>query len=109
MPTMQAVVDRARVPLNDDDGVRATDPQLLAYLIAGIEVLRNKRPDLFFGQFAALPGEALVIGSTFPLPDELIPALADYATARAQLRGDEEAVAAQAPVFFALFTSEVPG
>jgi len=108
-PTMQNVVDRARIPLNDDDKARATDDHLLAYLISGIEILRNKRPDLFFGSFAALPGEALVLGSTFPLPDELVPALQDYATARAELRSDEEAVMARAQAFSVLFASEVSG
>ena len=105
--TMQNIVDRARIPLNDADPIdanrRDTDATLLAHAKGAIETLRNKRPDLFFGSFSALPGEALVLGDPFPLPDEYAPPVQDYVTARAQLK-DDEAVAQSATTFFALFT-----
>lgn len=102
---MQNIVDRGRVPLNDDGKVRFTDPQLLSFGVDGIYVLRQKRPDLFFGQFAALPRE-LAVGDPFPLPEEYAPAVQDYITARAETRNSEADLEQRASAFFALFKGE---
>jgi len=110
--TMQNIVDGARFPLNDSDASDANrrwpDPELLGYARDGIKLLRNKRPDLFFG---ALETEfsALALGSTFPLPEDYATALQDYTTARAHFKDEEAAVEGAASSFFALFTSEAMG
>jgi hypothetical protein len=102
---MQNVVDRARSPLNDDAKVRHPDAKLLEYLIGGLELLRNKRPDLYF-QAMATDLSALALGSTFPLTEEYAPACQEYVTARAELRGSEADLEARAAMFFSLFSTE---
>ena len=100
--TIQNIVDRARVPLQDAAKVRYTDAKLLAYANDAIYTLRNKRPDLFFGSFSALP-EELVIGANFPLPADYAPAVQDYVTARGEAGGAEADMEGRAAAFFALF------
>lgn len=102
---MQQVVDRARIPLNDDDKVRHADPELLGYANDAVLILRQQRPDIFFGQFEALPGAAL-IGDPMPVQDEYFVALADYVTARAETPDDESVDQGRAQLFFALFAQQ---
>lgn len=103
--TMQQVVDRAREPLNDDDKTRYSDTLLLGYANDAVLILRNKRPDFFFGQFSALPGSK-VLGDNLPLPDEVFPAIADYVTARAETKNDESVLEQRAAMFFGLFKEQ---
>lgn len=100
--TMQQVVDRARIPLNDADKVRYSDADLLGYANDAVKVLRRDRPDLFFGQFEALPGDK-VLGDNLPVDDEYFPAVCDYVTARAETKDDEAALQTRATLFFNLF------
>lgn len=102
--TMQNVVDRARVPLNDDDKDRYSDDELLAYANDAVKVLRRERPDMFFGQFSALPGDKTLV-QNLPLDDEYFPAVCDYVTARAESKDDEAALQTRAAAFFSLFSS----
>ena len=102
--TMQNIVDRARVPLNDAAKTRHSDARLLQFANDAIYTLRNKRPDLFFGSFAALP-EELVIGVNFPLAAEYAPPVQDYVTARAEANGAEADTEGRAMAFFKLFES----
>lgn len=99
--TFQAVVDRARIPLNDTAKERWSDGDLLAYANDSIKILRKVRPDLFFGQFLALPGDK-VLGDTLPVDDEHFPSVCDYVTARAETRNDEFALKTRAELFFRL-------
>ena len=105
MATMQQLVDRARLPLQDDAKVRYTDAKLLDYGNAAIQQLILKRPDLFFGSFTALPG-ILALGGTFPLEDMYFQAIADYVTARSRAKSAEEVTRAQAQAYFDLFSFE---
>lgn len=102
--TMQNIVDRARVPLNDSAKTRHSDPRLLQFANDAIYTLRNKRPDLFIGQFSALPSE-LAIGANFPLSEEYAPPVQDYVTARAEANGAEADAEGRAVLFFKLFES----
>jgi hypothetical protein len=110
--TMQELVDKARKPLNDIDKDRFSDGDatlfndLLGYANDGILLLRNKRPDLFIGSFAALP-EKLAIGDTFPLPAEYVPPVVDYVVARAELHDDEHVLSERATVFFQLANGQI--
>lgn len=100
--TMQQVLDRARIPVNDTDKVRYTDTNGLAYANDAIKVLRRERPDLFIGQFEALPGDKAV-GENLPVDDEYMPAVADYVSARWEFVDDEAAVEEKAVSFYSLF------
>lgn len=94
----------ARHPLNDDAKVRAPDATCLVYVKAALHLLLNKRPDLFFGQFTALPDiPALVVGSNFPVDDTYATAVADYIVARVESGNDEAVLAERAAMFFNLF------
>lgn len=105
---MQQVVDRARIPLNDDKTAgsdaqcRTTDAELLGYANDGLLILQLQRPDMFFGQFEGLPGTK-ALADPMPIPDMYFPALCDYVTARAETPDDEAVVQARATLFFGLF------
>lgn len=104
--TMQQIVDRARIPVNDSDKSRYTDADLLAYANDAISILKLRRPDLFFGSFLALPG-VKVLGDAFPLDDTIFPAVCDYVTARAETRNDESILEQRAAMFFGLFKGQI--
>ncbi len=106
--TMQQLINKARIPLNDADKARYPDADLLEYGNDAILILRKKRPDLFFGSFTALP-EALAAGATFPLDSEYYPVVADYVTARAETRDADQVVEGRAGAFYKLFVSEAVG
>jgi len=103
--TAQAVIDRARTPLNDPGKLRWADALLLGYLNDAILLLRTKRPDLFYGNYATLPGAEIGLGANIPVGDEFLPNMADYVTARALFAEDEDAVQSQAASFFKLWSS----
>lgn len=108
--TMQDIVDRARIPLNDDDTVDANrrwpDAELLKHARAALQTLRLKRPDLFFGAIASFSAEALLLGSPFPLPEEYAPPVFDWVTARAETKDDESVDSGAAASFFSLAQGE---
>jgi hypothetical protein len=107
--TLTNVIDRARVPLNDDAKVRHTDAQMLVYAKDGLRLLRAKRPDLFFSDLdvdiEALAGASAFV-THFPLAEDYAPALQDYVTARAETRNNETELEARAVAFFNLFKAE---
>lgn len=102
MALMQAVVDRARVPLQDDGKIRYSDAIVLGYANAGVHLLVNRRPDLFFGSFTTLPVD-LTLVQNFPLDDRFFQPVADYASARSRARSSEEVRTAQTQLLLALF------
>lgn len=109
--TMQDIVDRARIPLNDADAIDANrrypDAELLKHAKGGLQLLQFKRPDLFFGKpIATFSAEGLALASTFPLPEQFAPALQDWVTARAQTKDDEAVNEGSAAAFYGLFASE---
>lgn len=104
--TFQNAIDRARIPLNDDDKDRYTDVQLLSYANDAILILRQKRPDLFFGAWTPSPTE-YILSDNLPVDDRYFPAVADYVTARAETRDDEDAMQARAASFMTLFGSNI--
>jgi hypothetical protein len=108
MTTMQVVVDRARIPLNDaksggvDTNCRTKDTEILGYANVALHRAFQIRPDLKFGSYST-PFVDLAIGATFPLPDRYTQAVADYATGRANVTQMEESDTARAASFMALF------
>ena len=108
MSTLQAVLDVARHPLNDEDKVRYPDATLLVYLIHGLLTAYRNRYDLFMGG-GTVPTLSMTVASTFPLPDEFSQVFADYVTARAESGDDEHVISQRAAQFGALFGAVVPG
>lgn len=106
--TMQQVIDRARIPLNDADKDRYPDEDLLVYGNEALAILRRRRADLFLGNLAGgMP--ALNLGDLLPFDDAYLPAVADYVTARAETRDSEEELISRATVFFGLFSASAGG
>lgn len=108
MATMQDIVDRGRVPLQDAAKTRFTDATLLRWANDFTQIARRVRPDLFFGQFTALPGDK-ALGDTFPLPVEYEPGAADYVTGRAEASGSEAELEARAVAFIKMAGSGLTG
>lgn len=105
--TIQAVVDRARMPLNDSAKVRISDESLAIYVVSGLLLLYERRSDLFFDAYATPPALTLTKNDNLPVADTYVQPLADYATARAEGHEDEAAIAQKAPAFYALFTARI--
>lgn len=100
--TVQQVIDRARVPLNDAAKSRYGDPELIVYANDAYYMLRRYRPDFFLGMWSSLPSS---LGSTdsFPSVDDMyLPSIADYVTARAEFKDDEAVIAQRAQAMLAL-------
>lgn len=102
MRTMQQLIDFARRAINDDDKVRCSDPELLDYAIAGLLMVRARRPDLFLGRWT-LPIVSLGMPDAFPLDETLFAPVADYVVSRSQFKDDEAAVQLTAKGFYDLF------
>lgn len=106
--TMQEVVDKGRFPLNDDAKARFTDADLLAFANDAILLLRNRRPDLFYGQFLTLSAtEKLALSANFPLSAEYVPVVSDYITARAETKNDESVLTERAALFMKLLAGQI--
>lgn len=104
--TLQDVLDRARIPLNDAAKVRYPDADLLAYANAGIRVAMSLRPDLRFGKFGA-PYTDLPLADDFPMDARYVQPIADYVTGRAETRDDEHINSGRAAQFIAAFEQQL--
>ena len=103
MPTtVQEIINKARVPLNDDSKLRWPDAELLNYYNDALKVLRVRRPDLFFGTYST-PVDDQSVGDAVPIEGQYHPALCDYVTARAMFKDSEEAAQGAATSFYTLF------
>ena len=104
--TFQQLIDRARVPLNDADKDRYSDEELLDYAVDAFLMLRRYRPDLFLSNWTLPDWSAFDLETSFPrAPDEYMPIIADYVTARAEFKDDEHVVAERAQAFYNLFAA----
>jgi len=104
---IQALCDRARIPLNDDDDVDANRrypdaTKLLPYAIASLETGLRKRPDLFLGNFTA-DYSTLALTDPFPLEGKFLQVFADYITARVEGVDDEHMDQGRAKRYYDLF------
>lgn len=106
--TMQTVVDKARTPLNDAkagsplDGVRYKDAELMGYLNSALDVLTNKRPDLFIGKYLdpeIYPNGERVLADPFPLSSKWVQPCADLVTAMAESKDDEHVLSQRVEAF----------
>lgn len=108
MTTLQAVLDLARIELNDDDKSRWTDPVLLGYANSAIRQAFKVRPDLRLGSYAT-PFTDLAVGGTFPIPDDYKRAVADYIIGRAQSVENDEAEVGRSALFMGAFDKQMIG
>lgn len=106
--TVQQIIDRARYTLNDPDKTRYPDAELLDYTNDALLVMRKKRPDLFIGQWAALPS-GLALGANWPTSDEYTVSVQAYIIARAEAKEDEYEDTSRAAQFVQAFEAGVFG
>jgi len=83
--TVQSLLDRARLPLNDDEKIRYPDTELLAWAVDGVKLLKRKRPDLFVGRWT-VSFDALEVGDAVPIDEMYHQMLADYITGRCETK-----------------------
>ncbi|CAN7308433.1 hypothetical protein LJR296_001465 [Cupriavidus necator] len=88
MATVQQVIDRGRVPLNDADKVRHTDSDMLDWLNDGVAEIYTIRPDLRFGSYGT-PAARLALTDAFPLSAAHEVAIKHYMVYRAEMKDDE--------------------
>lgn len=105
--TYQAVVDLARVPLNDADKTRYSDNTLLSYTNAAIHELVKHRPDLFIGQYGSLPTGQANLEDVCPIDAGYAMTLANYVTGRALMIDDEHTNTGKAGVFMQLLNGDI--
>jgi hypothetical protein len=89
MSTCQSVIDRARVPLNDNDKTRYADSELLSYLCDGIAEAYALRPDLRFGNYTTAAVTLFQFTDNFPLSVQHEVALQHYLVYRSENKDDE--------------------
>lgn len=100
--TVQQVIDRARVPLNDAAKTRYSDAEMAVYANDAYYLLRRYRSDIFLGQWSNLPS-ALALTDAFPSVNIMyLPSIADYVTARAEFKDDEAVIAQRAQAMLAM-------
>ena len=105
--TVQQVIDRARIPLNDADKTRYPDTELTVYANDAYYMLRRIRPDFFLGAWTSLPA-SLSAADNFPNIDIMyMPPIADYVTARAEFKDDEAVVNQRAQAMLGMALSGV--
>lgn len=108
MATMQAIIDRARVLVQDAAKDRYKDPDCLAQLNDAVKEAKRLRPDLFFGQFGT-PYADLVLGGTFPLPPEYEPSAIKCLVFWMDAQEDEYSNDGRAGAFMAMWLKELQG
>jgi hypothetical protein len=106
MATFQTVIDDARVTLNDVDGIRYTDPQLMQFCNDGIQEVFRIRPDFMLGNYTAAD-VIYVATDTIPIPLKFQNLLNFYLVFRAEMRDDEYSAEGRAGALRQLFKSEL--
>lgn len=104
--TMQNVLDRARIPLNDNAKTRYSDERGLEFANAAIARAYQIRPDLKFGSYGTA-FTPLPVGDGFPLPYQHLQAVADYVTGRWLTIDDEANAAEKALAYMTAFETSI--
>jgi hypothetical protein len=103
---MQSVLDLARLDMNDADKTRNTDANLLSFANDGIAKAVVIRPDLNWGNYSTAWAD-LTTASSFPLPLEYRPAIANYVVGCAEKADDQFAVEQRAIQAMKLFLGDL--
>lgn len=106
MATLQDVINSVRVDLQDADGIRYTNAQLLEYCNDGIQEGFRLRPDFRLGNYTAAP-VTYGLNDNVPFPLQYQMLLKHYVDFRAELRDDEYSVDGRAAGLLARFTQEL--
>lgn len=106
MATIQDVLNRARIPLNDDGKVRYSDERALEFANTAIARAYQVRPDLRFGSYGTAFAP-LAAGAEFPLPYQHVQAVADYVTGRLLTIDDEATAAEKALAYMTAFETSI--
>lgn len=88
--TVQHVIDRARAAINDAGGVRADDIVMRGYVVDGINIIRQARPDLFIGKFSTAY-ESVELADAIPLDSQYFLPLAMFVGAMTEHQDEESA------------------
>ncbi len=75
--TVKDVVDRVQITLQDRKGTRYPADQLVGYLIDGLQLARQLRPDMFIGKYNAEMPSAMALSDKLPIPDHVFGLLAN--------------------------------
>lgn len=105
--TVKNVVDRVQITLQDKKGTRYPADQLVGYLIDGLHLARQLRPDMFIGRYNYVIPDAMALTDNLPVPDHVFGPLANYVTGCAELRDDEFAVDGRAMTLREMLTKNL--
>lgn len=104
----QAVVDLARMTLNDDAKDKNTDANLLTYGNDAIQEIYLMRPDLRLGSFGTAYVEATdVVNDDFPLDGSFKRPVADYIIARAEFQDAVHVTTGRALASYGIFKEQL--
>lgn len=106
--TIQQLIDEARIPLNDADKDRYSDPLLLSYVNDALLLCKKNRPDLFLGRFSTVT-VPVTLASNFPVSEMYYPLFKDYVTGRAETIDDEHTENSRAVAFIQNFMMGLRG
>jgi hypothetical protein len=90
--TVGDCVTQARTLLNDSDGTRYSDADLIGYINDAVQEARALRPDLFLPNVGTDPADVAALSAAFPLPNMYFRATYEWITAMAELRDDQFSV-----------------
>lgn len=93
--TVAEVIASARPTLNDEDGTRYPDDQLVGFVIDGLNTMKNGRPDLFLGAYGSSFG-TMTTASALPIDEQFFRPIVDYVVFRAETKDDEHVVSGRA-------------
>lgn len=109
-PTMQSVLDQARITLNDADKDRHSDADLLKFANRALDEAYRLRPDLFIGQFSSLTeGHQLAVGADFPIDGRFRSPVVDLVIGWAEMTDDEHSVSGRAAALLTKFEKGLIG
>ena len=92
--TVAEVIASARPTLDDADGVRYPNSELIGFTVDALNQAKNMRPDLFVGQYGTSIG-TLTTGSNLPIDEQFFRPIVDYVIARCETKDDEHVTSAR--------------
>lgn len=93
-----SIISQVRTILQDVPGVRYSTADLLIGINDFIKIIRELRPDAFFGQYSTAISDIDATGA-IPIADKYSQAIRDYVVGFAMLREREDAAKATAANF----------
>jgi len=108
--TVGDILTEARVLLQDVDGERYTDTQMVQALNEGLLETRRLRPDMYRDRLSNVPQYTTSQFSTYIDYEQMyVPALINFVTGRIQMQDDEANSDGRAVVFINTFLSKLTG